>query len=1288
MAGLDAGDFDGNDRFLIQERLGAGGYGVVYRAFDRQRNVAVAIKTLRHMAARALIQFKQEFRALADVSHPNLVTLYELSSQDDQWFFTMELVDGVNFLWHVRGETAEPGSTSALSPAVGLSRASFPEHVDRDAETVPEPAEAEAAAAEVPPAGRLNLDRLRRSLPQLAEGVQALHDAGKLHRDIKPSNVLVTREGRVVLLDFGLVAELAPTSTHTLDAVGTPAYMSPEQVAGLPLTQASDWYNVGALLYQALTGRLPFAGPVPEVMRRKQEAEPAPPHDLAPEVPRDLDELCRDLLHRDPQKRPAGRDVLRALKGEPAAGSVAAPPPSGSTAPAPFVGREPHLEALRDAFRSVKAGRAVTAAVHGGSGMGKSALVRRFLDELKASNGEAVVLAGRCYERESVPYKALDALVDALSRYLRRLPSTQVEALLPHDILALARVFPVLRQVGAVNRARRAVLGIPDSLELRRRAFGALRELLVRLADRRPLVLFIDDLQWGDIDSAALLEDMLRPPDPPALLLIGCYRSEEAETSPLLKTILPKRLAADRSLEMRDIVVGELSTAESCQLIEALVGEAPGGDARAEAIARESRGNPYFIEELVRFSQSEGEPTPSILAMREAAEGRAVDITFDQLIDARVSRLAELARRLLDVVAVSGVPIEVGVAYRAADLEREGESVQAVLRAAHLVRTRTTLGRHEIETYHDRIRDAVVARLAPESLKECHQRLASALLATGGADPEMLATHYLGAGDAETAAEFATQAAARASDALAFDRAASLYRFALNLPVGAPAERAKLEIQLGHALANAGRGAEAAQAYLSAVRHAGPALVIDLHLRAAHQLFISGHIEDAGRALHIVLARLGIKRPTTHRKALLSLLLWRARARLRGLRFKERDETRIAAQDLLKIDTCWALGVGLSIVDMVRGADFQARHLVLALRAGEPYRVARALAMEGAFVAMGGSRTRDRAARLIRVSQDLAQRVNHPYAIGLATLTAGNAAWLDGRWREARDHCERAEAILRERCTGVDWEILNAQLFGLASMFFLGEVNALSQRLRSLLEEAEGRGSLSRATFLRTGFCSHVAWLAADDPDRARQELETGLAGWRQGGRFDYLHLWVRGARTDISLYSGSESVVALKGVDRAWRTSARTLDRFVQTGFVRGLDTRARRRLGAAARTADPGERRALLAGVEAHARAMIREKTHWADPLALILRASAAAMVGEAERALTLLESAEAGLAGAGMALHAAVARRRRGELLGGDTGHGLIAAADAWMASQNIRNPERMTAMLAPGRWRDRS
>ena len=315
MRSADPESFTGTDRFVVQRRLGAGSFGVVYEVLDRERNTNVALKTLRVGAGRTLYRFKQEFRSLADVSHPNLVTLYELLADGDQWFFTMELIDGVAFLDHVRGVPSAGGDgfSSPTTPQMeAFLRAGSSSDPIEPLSDVPR-----AAPSALPGLGPM--ERLRRALLQLGQGVCALHAAGKLHRDIKPSNVLVTAEGRVVLLDFGLIREIRPGVTHTIDAVGTPAYMSPEQASERPLTESSDWYSVGVMLYEALTGALPFTGPVLEVLRRKQLDEPPAPSTLVAAIPEELDDAL-------PQPAAPRARAARLGRGVPAAPA----PPGGA----------------------------------------------------------------------------------------------------------------------------------------------------------------------------------------------------------------------------------------------------------------------------------------------------------------------------------------------------------------------------------------------------------------------------------------------------------------------------------------------------------------------------------------------------------------------------------------------------------------------------------------------------------------------------------------------------------------------------------------------------------------------------------------------------------------------------------------------------------------------------------------------------------------------------------------------------------------------------------------------
>jgi eukaryotic-like serine/threonine-protein kinase len=1261
----DPESFVGTDRFLVQRRLGAGSFGVVYDALDRERNTRVALKTLRVGTGRTLYRFKQEFRALADVSHPNLVSLYELLAEGEQWFFTMERIDGVTFLEHVRGGEADGGSSAFSSPTTPEVAACMRgESSWSEAGFVAPLPTALAPGAPVTPI----VGRLRAALRQLAEGVCALHSAGKLHRDIKPSNVLVTAEGRVVVLDFGLIRELESGIAQTLDAVGTPAYMAPEQAAEQPLTEASDWYSVGVMLYESLTGALPFSGTAFEVLRRKQLEDPVAPRTLVPDVPEDLSALCLALLHRRPARRPSGAQVLHRLRSLEAAPADVVPPaplPPTSSA-APFVGRAEELARLREAYAVLRSGRAITVSVHGGSGMGKTALVRRFLDELRRERPAPVILSGRCYERESVPYKAFDSVVDALSQYLRRLPPSDIQALLPHDVLALVRLFPVLRQVQGVTRARRTVLDIPDSQERRRRAFAALRELLVRLADRGPVVIVMDDLQWGDADSSALLENLMKPPDSPALLLIGCYRTEEATTSPLLALLLPLRESPPAAaLDKMDLAVGELALDDARALASELLGRESGTAARAEAIARESQGNPFLVDALSRFGAGE---SPGAM--------------LEDLIRRRAAELPDSARRLLDVVAIAGRPLELGVAFQAAALDEEAEAALAALRGVHLIRTRRSSAWEEVEPYHDRIRAAVTFGIEAEEARRTHERLASALLASARADPERLAEHFREAGHAEEASHYAAVAADAAAEALAFDRAARLFRLALELRPAPRPEDHRLRIHLGDALASAGRGRESAEAYLAAMEGTDAAEAIDLQRRATQQLLMAGHVDEGFRLVRTILDSVGISMPRTTRRALASLLLRRGLLRLRGLRFRRRDAARVPAWDLLRIDTCWSIAVGLGLLDLIRSAEFQARSLHLALRAGEPHRIARGLALESLFVGLGGTRTRGRVGRLLAAASALATELGDEHALGLAAMADGVCAWVQGRWKDARRLCDEAAAILRERCVGANWETDNAEMYALAALFMLGEIDELSRRLPRLLARAEDRGNLLAARHLRVACFSHVAWLAADDPDGARRELERGI-GVTTSKMFDFSQLWLSGARRDIALYTG-EGLEEAGPIPEGWRRAARALDRFPQAGLILSFFSRARRRVALAAAAPTPAAALAHLEHVDGHVRELERQRTPWGDALALLVRAGASATRGLRERALSEVEQAEARLAAVDMALFAAAARRGRGELTGGDTGQALVAEADAWMARQSIRHPERMARMLAPGAW----
>jgi tetratricopeptide (TPR) repeat protein len=1251
----------GTDRYAVLRCIGEGGMGVVYEAFDRQRRHAVALKTLPRFDAAALYRFKQEFRALADVHHTNLVHLHELvASETGAAFFTMELVRGTDFARYVqeapRRKTSRPPPTLVTPAATPRGRAFGTS--ERLGETSETPA---------PTTSPANVERLRLALRQLVQGVHAIHGAGKLHRDLKPSNVLVTPRGRLVILDFGVAADLSHVEPQSPpgsgEMVGTASYMAPEQATAESAPDLpSDWYSVGVMLYEALAGRPPFVGSATDVLARKLALDPPAPSECVDGVPPDLDALCMDLLQREPSRRPSGDEILQRLG---VAHSSAPPAPLlGGDASAVLIGREAELRALREAAEAAKAGRSVTVLVGGGPGMGKSTIVHHFLDEL-AVEGESIVLRGRVYEREAVPYKAVDGLIDALSHHLMRLVDTGEPLPLPKGIWALGRIFPVLQRVPGVPLAPSETRE-EDAPGLRQRAFDALRELLATLAAVQSLVLFVDDAHWGDHDGATLLMDILRQPGAPPLLMLLTSREEEAERSPLLAEM---RERWPEGAELRDVVIGPLDVADAQALALALL-DATDEMAKkvARAVAREARGSPFLVEELVRGNRGRISADDATLAL----------MTLDQVVGHRLARLPEEAIRLIEIVAVSGRPLPMSVVATASGIgERVGEAV-TLLGSARLARTGIRDGREVIEVSHDRIRETIIGLLPEAVVREHHGRLADALDATPAADLEALAMHLLGAGETERAARQAEAAAEQAASKLAFDQSARLFRLALEMVDHPAGDARRLRVRLAQMLESAGRSKEAADEYQKAARGATGVERVELERSAAEQTVSSGRVDEGAIALRRVLVAMGMSAPRSALGAVILLFFFRIWHWVLGSRFRERTPQEVSREDRVRVEALRAVGEGLGTVDVILGASMQARHLLVAMRVGDRLQVLRAMCFELIQFAIANHSEGKRERRMLEVARRLASRTGDEGRL-YVEAARGLALHMRGRFREALEALDRVTAAAGQQGVRNSAAAGNVRLFAILACFFTGRLREVARRATLLLREVENRGDFYTAVCLRATVMVDIR-LAADDPDGARRHLREAMAGWTQSG-FNVQHWYAMLSEANIELYVG-DGARARARLERDAPALRRSF--LLHSRFIEGFTVYARARGAVASIDADPTSRPARVREARRLARQLERTPAPWCRALASLAFAAAANAADERAEAIDALREALARSEAADMWLHAWAVRHRLGSLLGGDQGAALVAQAEQAMTAEGVRAPTRMAGMLLPGRW----
>ncbi len=1161
-------------RFRLGRVLGTGSSGVVFEAFDGEALQPVAIKVLHRRDPQALLRLKQEFRQLVDICHPNLVAMHELFIDANGYaFFTMDLVQGArSFAQHQR-----PGGAGWA------------------------------------------LERLRPCLIQLVQAVEHLHARGKIHRDLKPSNVLIDREDRLRVVDFGLIWPSERPSTGGA-AEGTPGYAAPEQMEGQHPTTASDWYAVGVMLHEVLWGCRP--GAVVEAPKTAREERRV----LA------LKRVCVRMLERDPGQRAGGRELLDVLGAEASAPARI----DGDAHEVVFVGRAAELSRLAANF--ARANRALL--IEGPSGVGKTSLALHFLQGLEEAR-RATVLRGRCFVVESIRHNALDGVIDALTQ---ELSTRELECIPPAHLAALAQLFPVLRSIEGFAHAANDPDAV-DSRHVPRLAVLGLCALLAKLAAQRPIVLFVDDLQWADAESARLLRGVLENPVP-SVFVLATHRQHACRdlARPELERLL--------SLAER-MTIGPLGEAAVVELASRVLPGCP--RSLANEIARHSGGDPLLANELIRHASKEG----ALLA----AQG----VALEAALRLRLANLSPPARALLELICIAGRQLP-----RALLLEGAVDPLTALrdLRLAWAVRESPSSEGVHLEAYHERIRAFIVAELAPERRQQLHRQLADRLRQYGATYLDQAAHNYALGGQLPAAAETAEAAAHDAGRRFAFHRAAELLELALQC-TDEPARQQRLRVAAGLARARAGRLLAAAEHYQAAADAATSDMErLQLRLDAMTAYLSSGHSSRGRELLARSAAEIGVEidfEPMSFARG----VCWIARLLVLGTpKLPTSGNAPASRRDAAALELLWRTVPALLVVDPERALQFAVRAMILAAQWGNASVYGQSQTFQLASFIMVVGRSSPLLEWRFRQAKQLVDRHGDIAEARLVRVLRASAASMQADHEGAIAACL---GIAKATALGNAFagSVRNcARGLVMPSLYWLGRLPELAVELERYYDEAVDSGDLHlQITCLVFG--SHLH-LRRDDVERARRDIRTA-----ESIPVDYAHLalaepWWRG---QVELYAGEP--------ERAQSIYERALGRepdYLQHCPGLRLYFLVADAQCAAALAMRGVDREANIARLERAVRAARRcgrSKLHDLAPLDAMLecvRGRPAAAVPKLQAALRLYRRR-------GMQLYVASMQLALASIAPGSTDADALSAR-ATFARLGVASPERWAFMVAPG------
>jgi serine/threonine protein kinase/tetratricopeptide (TPR) repeat protein len=651
------------NRYEIMEVLGKGGMGKVYKALDKEINEEVALKFLKPEIAedeRIIERFRNELKTARRIAHKNVCKMYHLAKEEKTPYITMEYVAGVSLKEFIQTQGRLP-----KDEAVGIAQ-------------------------------------------QIGRGLSEAHELGVVHRDLKPQNIMIDAKGHVKIMDFGIArSSMAKGVTQTGMIIGTPDYMSPEQAEGREADQRSDIYSLGIILYEMVTGEVPFEGDSALSIAIKHKTERAPdPRAINKEISENLSAVILKCLEKESEQRyQSAEELLTELKAIEAGLSTAVTIPARHVPSflaedavetqikrPVFVARVNELKRLNNSLDMAISGRGQVMFITGEAGSGKTALIQEFASQAQEAYPELVLAKGKCNAQTGIgdPYLPFIELLALLTgdvetkwaaglitiehaKRLWNLLPLSVKSILDHGhdlintfisgqaLISCSKTYtpePSNWVVSLKNLVERKDAQPPDSQLQQSSLFQQYTRVLQKIAQEKPLLLVLDDLQWVDAGSASLLFHLGRQLQECPIFLIGAFRPGELtlgrgdERHPLDPVIHEFK----RDFGDIEIKVGET---EGRQFIDAFIDTEPNrlGKTFRDFLFKQTKGHPLFTVELLRDMQDRGVLVKD--KKDQWMEGPELNwdtlpARVDAVVEERISRLTEELRDILTLASVEG----------------------------------------------------------------------------------------------------------------------------------------------------------------------------------------------------------------------------------------------------------------------------------------------------------------------------------------------------------------------------------------------------------------------------------------------------------------------------------------------------------------------------------------------------------------------------------------------------------------------------------------------------------